>query len=62
MLYLLQSIKPSTYRWIFVMEDEHMYLVVEEDKLQEAIIDLIRIGLDIISGYITLLNYMQRKI
>ena len=37
----------------FVMEDEHMYLVVEEDKLQEAIIDLIRIGLDNISGYIT---------
>jgi hydroxyacylglutathione hydrolase len=37
----------------FVMEDEHMYLVVEEDKLHEAILDLIRIGLDNISGYIT---------
>ncbi len=37
----------------FVMEDEHIYLVVEEEKLIEAVLDLIRIGLDNISGYIT---------
>ncbi|MEC8141343.1 MAG: MBL fold metallo-hydrolase [Bacteroidota bacterium] len=37
----------------FVMEDEHIYLVVEEEKLHEAILDLIRIGLDYINGYIT---------
>ena len=35
------------------MEDEHIYLVVEEEKLHEAILDLFRIGLDYINGYIT---------
>ena len=35
------------------MEDEYIYLVVEEEKLHEAILDLFRIGLDYINGYIT---------
>jgi len=34
-------------------EDEAIYLVVEEHKVEEAVRDLIRIGLDRVEGYIT---------
>ncbi|NBW71077.1 MAG: MBL fold metallo-hydrolase, partial [Bacteroidetes bacterium] len=37
----------------FVTEDENMYLVIEESQVDEAVVDLIRIGLDNIKGYIT---------
>ena len=37
----------------FVTEDENMYLVIEESKVQEAVVDLIRIGLDNIKGFVT---------
>ena len=37
----------------FVDEDEDIYLIIEDSKLDEAIRDLIRIGLDRIKGYIT---------
>ncbi len=37
----------------FVEEDEDIYLVIEEDNLEEAVRDIIRIGLDRIKGYIT---------
>jgi hydroxyacylglutathione hydrolase len=37
----------------YVTEDEDIYLVIEENKVREAVIDLIRIGLDNIAGYIT---------
>lgn len=37
----------------FVGEDEDLYLIIDEDKKEEAIRDLIRIGLDRIKGYIT---------
>lgn len=37
----------------YVTEDQDIYLVVEEDKVDEAVVDLIRIGLDNVKGYIT---------
>ncbi|WP_445666378.1 MBL fold metallo-hydrolase [Fodinibius sp. AD559] len=37
----------------YVKEDEDIYLVIEEDNLEEAVRDLIRIGLDNIKGYVT---------
>jgi hydroxyacylglutathione hydrolase len=37
----------------YVEEDEDIYLVIEEDNLEEAVRDLIRIGLDNIKGYVT---------
>jgi len=45
----------------YVMEDEAIYLVIEENQLEEAVRDLIRIGLDNIVGYTTpdeLENYL----
>lgn len=46
----------------YVMEDERIYLVIEEEKLEEAVRDLVRIGLDNIAGYTTpddLETYLQ---
>ncbi|MCH8488019.1 MAG: MBL fold metallo-hydrolase [Candidatus Cyclonatronum sp.] len=37
----------------YVDEDEKMYLVADEHQVKEAVVDLIRIGLDNIEGYIT---------
>ncbi len=37
----------------FVEEDEDMYLIIEEDNLEQAVREIIRIGLDRIKGYIT---------
>jgi len=37
----------------YVEEHEQMYLVVEHNQVQEAVIDLVRIGLDNVVGYIT---------
>ena len=37
----------------FVDENEDMYLIINEDQLDEAVRDLIRIGMDRIKGYIT---------
>jgi hydroxyacylglutathione hydrolase len=37
----------------FVEEHEKMYLVVDHTSVQEAVIDLVRIGLDNVVGYIT---------
>jgi hydroxyacylglutathione hydrolase len=37
----------------FVEEHEKMYLVIDHANVQEAVIDLVRIGLDNILGYIT---------
>jgi hydroxyacylglutathione hydrolase len=37
----------------YVEENEQMYLIVEHSRVQEAVIDLVRIGLDNIAGYIT---------
>jgi hydroxyacylglutathione hydrolase len=37
----------------YVREDEDIYLIIDEANLEEAVRDLIRIGLDNIEGYVT---------
>ncbi|MGK7370819.1 MAG: rhodanese-like domain-containing protein, partial [Candidatus Halalkalibacterium sp. M3_1C_030] len=37
----------------YIREDENIYLIIEEDRVEEAVRDLIRIGLDHIKGYAT---------
>jgi hydroxyacylglutathione hydrolase len=37
----------------YVREDENIYLIIEEEKVEEAVRDLIRIGLDHVKGYAT---------
>lgn len=37
----------------YVQEDLDIYLIIEEDKVEEAVLDLIRIGLDNIKGFVT---------
>ncbi len=37
----------------YVQEDEDIYLIIDENNLEEAVRDLIRIGLDNIEGYVT---------
>lgn len=37
----------------YVSDDEDIYLIIDENKIDEAVIDLIRIGLDNIKGYAT---------
>ena len=37
----------------YVNENEDIYLIIDEDDLEEAVRDLIRIGLDDIKGYVT---------
>lgn len=43
----------NTVAGSYITEDEDIYLVVEEHKLQEAVTDLYRIGLDKVIGYVT---------
>ncbi|MEX2604241.1 MAG: MBL fold metallo-hydrolase [Gracilimonas sp.] len=43
----------STTVGSYVEEDEDIYLIIEENAVAKAVLDLIRIGLDKISGYIT---------
>ena len=47
----------NTVAGSYVREDEPMYLIVEEDRLEEAIRDLIRVGLDKIEGYVTVEDF-----
>ncbi len=44
----------NTVAGSFVTEDEDIYLVVDENRVKEAVLDLFRIGLDRVVGYITL--------
>lgn len=37
----------------YIRENEHIYLIIEEEYLEEAVRDLIRVGLDYIKGYAT---------
>ena len=37
----------------YVQEDEDIYLIIDENNLEKAVRDLIRIGLDNIEGYVT---------
>lgn len=43
----------NTVAGSYILEEENIYLVVEEDKLEEAVRDLYRVGLDKVKGYIT---------
>ncbi|MFV1884583.1 MAG: MBL fold metallo-hydrolase [Balneola sp.] len=37
----------------YVTEDQYIYLIIDENKVEEAVVDLIRIGLDNIVGFAT---------
>lgn len=43
----------NTVAGSYIREDESIFLIIEEDKLQEAVLDLIRIGLDNVKGFAT---------
>jgi len=43
----------NTIAGSYVTEEQDIYLVIEDDKVEEAVIDLIRIGLDNVVGYVT---------
>lgn len=43
----------NTVAGSYITEEETIYLVVEEHRVREAVIDLIRIGLDNIAGFVT---------
>ncbi len=43
----------NTIAGSFIQEDEQIYLVIDEANVNEAVTDLIRIGLDHIKGFIT---------
>lgn len=43
----------NTVAGSYIMEDDRIFLVAEESRVHEAVIDLIRIGLDRIEGYLT---------
>lgn len=48
----------------YVTEDQEIFLVVEESRLKEAVIDLIRIGLDKVTAYLTpdqLEDYLEKS-
>lgn len=47
----------------YIREEEEIYLIIEEEYVEEAVRDLIRVGLDHIEGYATpddLMNYAER--
>lgn len=43
----------NTIAGSYVTEDQNMFLLIEEDKVEEAVVDLVRIGLDHIIGFTT---------
>lgn len=43
----------NTIAGSYIMEDEQIVLVAEESRVQEAVLDLYRIGLDHVTGYLT---------
>ncbi len=45
--------KFNTVAGSYVREQEHLYLVIEKEKVEEAVRDLVRIGLDQVEGFIT---------
>ena len=49
----------NTIAGSYVREEENMYLIIEEGKVEEAVRDLIRVGLDNIKGYITVEDFSQ---
>ncbi len=51
----------NTVAGSFVTEDQEIYLLVDENRVSEAVADLFRIGLDKISGYVTLQDFKLYK-
>ncbi len=53
----------NTVAGSFVTEDQDMYLIVDESRLKEAVIDLYRVGLDRVVGFVTIedLNLYQSQ-
>jgi len=43
----------STVAGSYIREEEQLFLIAEEEKVEEAVLDLIRIGLDNIAGFAT---------
>ncbi|MEX0721155.1 MAG: MBL fold metallo-hydrolase [Balneolaceae bacterium] len=43
----------NTIAGSYVKEEENIYLIIDEDKVKEAVLDLIRIGLDKVKGFAT---------
>lgn len=43
----------NTVAGSYIRADEQIFLIADEDKVEEAVLDLIRIGLDNIAGYAT---------
>src|SRR5699024_9427949 len=43
----------NTIAGSYISEDDTIYLIIDEEDVEEAVRDLIRIGLDRIEGYIT---------
>lgn len=55
--------KFNTVAGCYIEEESEIYLVIEKEHLEEAVRDLVRIGLDRIAGYITpeqLLEYFRK--
>lgn len=53
----------NTVAGCYIPEESEIYLVIEKEHLEEAVRDLVRIGLDRIAGYITpeqLLDYSRK--
>ncbi len=53
----------NTIAGSYINEDQKIYLIIEEEHLEESVRDLVRVGLDNIEGYATpkeLENYFER--
>jgi hydroxyacylglutathione hydrolase len=51
----------NTVAGSYITEDDQVYLVVNEHQLKEAVLDLYRIGLDNIAGYVTPRDILMYK-
>jgi hydroxyacylglutathione hydrolase len=54
----------NTIAGSYIKEDEEIFLIIDEERVEEAVRDLIRIGLDRVAGYITpdeLEEYHQKE-
>lgn len=51
----------NTIAGSYVSDEQDIYLVVDDNQINEAVVDLIRIGLDNIRGYITPIELLKAK-
>ena len=60
---LLATLKSdfNTIAGSYITEDQDIYLIVDDERLDEAVVDLIRIGLDNIKGYATPIELINSK-